>query len=394
MRAGRWTPSAGGRAALAVLLLACASCAGDLFGTSEVDSLEIVPFDTFLFKGETLPLEAVARDGRGDRIRDAPVQWTSANEHIVTISVDGMATGVGTGGPILVTARSGDQSAVAQVTVRTTEPLSAPVAAMLERISTVIERELCHLRESLPLNPRREEEFLAKIALLERPTLASEVIDGRFFAEDSAWSARGEWVSIVSVYPLGSLSGEARTATRRLAVSIPILEGFVGGAIKERRLEVWQGFTLGARGGPGSISIEDQATYESVEPEPWRAYVLPYPAMLTHELGHSFFGNEGLTQFLELYTYNLLETGSPHPRDWVFTRAHLPHAETNTQVHALLDVYMLIGEEAMSGAFAAVYPLGARYGEPLSAAARQAFIDAAPPELREVVAAKIATITF
>lgn len=156
----------------------------------------------------------------------------------------------------------------------------------------------------------------------------------------------------------------------------------------------WQGFTLGARGGPGSISIEDQATYESVEPAPWRPYVLPYTAILTHELGHSFFRNEGLTQFLELYTYNLIETGSPHAGDWAFTRAHVPHAETNTQVHALLDIYMLIGEEAMSAAFAAAFPLGARYGEPLSPAVRQAFIDAAPPELREVVAAKIATITL
>lgn len=53
-----------------------------------------------------------------------------------------------------------------------------------------------------------------------------------------------------------------------------------------------------------------------------------------------------------------------------------------------------VSPEAMSGAFAAVYPLGARSGEPLSPAARQAFIDAAPPELREVIAGKIATITF
>ncbi|MBW3555136.1 MAG: hypothetical protein KY466_16635 [Gemmatimonadetes bacterium] len=48
----------------------------------------------------------------------------------------------------------------------------------------------------------------------------------------------------------------------------------------------------------------------------------------------------------------------------------------------------------MSAAFAAVYPLDTPYGKPLPAAARQAFIDAAPPELREIVAAKIATITF
>jgi hypothetical protein len=246
----------------------------------------------------------------------------------------------------------------------------------------------------LPLNPRHEAAFAAKIALLERPTLASEVIDGRFFAEDSVQSMDGRTVSIVSVYPLAVLADEARAATRSLATSIPILERVMTVPIPSASLQVWQGFTLGARGGPGTISIMDRATSEGLEPHPGQPYVLPYSAMLTHELAHSFFRNEGLAQFLELYTWNLLETQSTDIADWTFTRAHVPHQESNAQIHALLDIYMLIGHDAMLRAIAAVYPLRPTYGEPLSPEARQAFIDVAPAHLRETVAAKIATITF
>jgi hypothetical protein len=46
----------------------------------------------------------------------------------------------------------------------------------------------------------------------------------------------------------------------------------------------------------------------------------------------------------------------------------------------------------MASAFRAVLPLRPPYGQPLSAAARQAFVDAAPTAAKAQVAARVARI--
>ena len=61
---------------------------------------------------------------------------------------------------------------------------------------------------------------------------------------------------------------------------------------------------------------------------------------------------------------------------------------------ALLDVYRLIGHDPMARSYRATYPLRPPYGEPLSPAVRQAFVDQAPDALKSQVAALVARVTF
>jgi hypothetical protein len=61
-------------------------------------------------------------------------------------------------------------------------------------------------------------------------------------------------------------------------------------------------------------------------------------------------------------------------------------------VHALLDIYGMIGVTGMSNAYKAIYPMRPGFNVSLSAAAQQAFVDHAPASLRTQVAAKAAMV--
>ena len=61
---------------------------------------------------------------------------------------------------------------------------------------------------------------------------------------------------------------------------------------------------------------------------------------------------------------------------------------------ALIDVHRLIGRDAMARAFRNVRLLDPPYGQPLSDACRQAFVDEAPEESRHAVAAKMAQVGY
>lgn len=121
---------------------------------------------------------------------------------------------------------------------------------------------------------------------------------------------------------------------------------------------------------------------------------LPFDAILSHELGHSYIGNESLTQFLELYTYNVIRTGSRVPSEWTFVRGWVPGLATNQDVAAVLDVYQLIGYEATARAYRAIQPLNRPYGSPLSSTVIQTFVDQVPPEHRSQVTDKLSRVTF
>jgi hypothetical protein len=75
-------------------------------------------------------------------------------------------------------------------------------------------------------------------------------------------------------------------------------------------------------------------------------------------------------------------------------REYSPFSAGNRDSAALLDVYQLIGYDGMSRAYTAVVPLRPLYGEPLSIAARQVFVDHAPESAKARVADLIARITF
>lgn len=90
----------------------------------------------------------------------------------------------------------------------------------------------------------------------------------------------------------------------------------------------------------------------------------------------------------------MLRTGSPNLQTWLFTRGYAGQASTNTDVAALLDVYQLIGPNAMAGGYRAVLPLRPPYGSPLPDAAKQAFVQTLPESLRDQVLAKLSAVTF
>jgi hypothetical protein len=100
-----------------------------------------------------------------------------------------------------------------------------------------------------------------------------------------------------------------------IASAVPIIEEFMAMPFPVGSVRVWYGFKIGNSGGGGVIYTEDRTTYET-RTGPTR---LPYDAILCHEASHSYVGNESLTQFLELYAYNVVRTGSADPMSWTFT---------------------------------------------------------------------------
>jgi hypothetical protein len=197
----------------------------------------------------------------------------------------------------------------------------------------------------------------------------------------------------VAVFPLEVMREGARTSVERASDAVAVLEEFLQLPYPYNYVRLWYGFTMGSRASSGSIELEERGSADGVV-TPGQAFRLPHEAIVGHEVSHSYFSNEALTQFLELYVFNLLETGSSDPSAWTFTRAYTPFAPGNSNVYALLDVYQLIGHDAMRAAYRASRLLGARYGEALPPAVRAAFVDQAPEPLKATVGQLVATVTF
>lgn len=117
-------------------------------------------------------------------------------------------------------------------------------------------------------------------------------------------------------------------------------------------------------------------------------------AILVHELSHNYIGHEGLNQFLEMYQYNVVETGSTDPALWTYARTLGPPGDPSISSAALVDVYRLIGHDAMASAYHAVYALNPPYGQPLSSAVKQVFIDRAPESLKAQVTTLMARVVY
>jgi hypothetical protein len=166
---------------------------------------------------------------------------------------------------------------------------------------------------------------------------------------------------------------------------VPLLEDFLAVPFPTQDVRVWYGFKIGNTGGGGSIFTEDRTTYESRTP----ANRLPFDAILAHEAAHSYFGNESLTQFLELYAYNVIATGSQNVSAWIYLRNWTPGLASNMGIHALLDIYQAIGFDEMSRAYRAIYPL---HPGALSAAMIQAFANQVNAAQRAFVIEKLGQV--
>jgi hypothetical protein len=279
--------------------------------------------------------------------------------------------------------------ATASVTIRawvSPNPRSAAIELMLRDLSNYIEWALVTNQNLLPRNPQTASYIQAKITMLQNPNLVTEINDGQNWAAGSTTSR----VPVVALFPIGNMGAGATRGVQSLERALPVLENFMATPLSASVVRLWYGFIMGNSGGGGELNMEDQDTYEART----GAERLPYEAILCHELSHSFIGNESLTQFLELYVYNMLQSNSQDLQAWTFNRNYIAWDPSNHGVHALLDVYQLIGPGAMSRAYRVVYSLSPPYGQPLSAESKQAFIDQAPSELKLRVADKMAMVTY
>jgi hypothetical protein len=265
---------------------------------------------------------------------------------------------------------------------------------MLGLLGAYIPNNAQMLEDILPRNQHIVDYIRAKITILRTPGLGTDVLEQGRWELGSILSRSGAVIPVVSLFPLETMRGEAADAIRLIESTVPVLEEFFDGSFPappQGGVRLWYGFVTGMSGGGGVISVEDRTTYE-LRTQGGRA--LPYDPGITHELGHSYVGTESLAQFLEIYGHNVLRTGSKDVSRWTYTRSWTPQRADNKDVHAMLDVYELIGPEAMARAFRAVVPLRPAYGQPLSPAVQQVFIDAAPASVRAQVAARVARVTF
>jgi hypothetical protein len=261
---------------------------------------------------------------------------------------------------------------------------------MFLELDTYISRALADVQASLPRNPHLTSQLQAKIAMLSQPGLASEISRNRHYAEGSVTSRSGVTIPVVTIFPLAGMRVEAEASVRELERVAPLLENYLATAFPYSVIRIWYGFVIGNSGGGGSLFMEDRTTYDART----SADRLPYDAILAHEHAHSYVSNEAMTQFLELYAYNLIRTGSRDVQAWPFTRAYVAFSSSNINVSSLLDVYQWIGADGMSRGYQAVLPLRPPYGSPLSEAVKQAFAATVPEALRAQVHAKLSTISF
>jgi hypothetical protein len=261
------------------------------------------------------------------------------------------------------------------------------IISVIPSINYTISSTLTSLINDMPRNPNSTSYYQAKITLLQDPNLYSKIVNGNFFVVDFVSSINGRQMPIVAVFPASDMRVGAAQAVQWVKSGIPFLESFMALPIPRNQITIWYGFQIGNAGGGGAIWAEDQATYESR----FRAGMMPYEPLYYHELSHSYIGHESLNQFLELYQYNLVHTGSTAYADW--TNFRVPK-ENWPWINAVLDIYQLIGHDAMANAYRTLYTMNPPYGQPLSQQCQQVFVDQAPADLKLQVATLAAKITY
>jgi len=331
-----------------------------------------------------MQLTAVPKDVQGNAL-SRQVSWATSNAAVATVSPTGMVAAIALGGPVSITATAEGKSGSAAVTVR-----AQAVNAMLQDLPSYIVSAVAYNESLLPNNPSIATQIQTKLMVLRTPTLASDIVNGQLYSESNVSSRNARRIPIITVFMLDSMRTGASQAVLSIALAVPLLEDFFVTPFPTDVIRVWYGFVMGNRGGGGTIYTEDQGTYEARTP-PTR---LLHEAIIDHELSHSYIAHESLNQFLELYVYNMVHTNSATLQSWTYTRRYVHFAATNTGVHALLDVYQLIGWEAMANAYRTIYPLRPPYGVTLSLECKQAFVDQAPATLKTQVSDLVSKVTF
>lgn len=273
----------------------------------------------------------------------------------------------------------------------TTPPLptgiTVTVRGMLQSVATYIVLTYAELQESRPRNPQLDAQYTAKLTMLAAPGLISQIFNGRQWIEGSASTVRGA-VPIGAVFPDHAMWNEATDTVRLAEMYLPVLVEFFDEAFPTGELEIWYGFKMGNSGGGGAVYTEDRTTYQARS----IPSMLKFDAIIAHEIGHTYMGNEALTQFLELFALNVSHGRGVDPLAWTETRGWTPTQATSFGVTYVMDIYHRIGLEAIRRAYRAVRVIRPAYGQPLSEAALAAFLAEVPPADRAFVEAKLRAI--
>ena len=257
------------------------------------------------------------------------------------------------------------QTTPTQTTASTSTPTSTPtpnptptptsynatqeaIDDVISKIESNISWFLSEMEDSLPRNPLNEAQMQEKINMLSEADLAENIVNQGLFVVDFVLSIDGRNMPIVAVFPRDYMRENATNEVYRTKLAIPILENFFDIPLQGNRIHIWYGFIVGNMVGGGSVYTEDRPTYESR----FREGMMPYNLFLYLELGHNYIAHESLTQFLEVYLYNLINTESVNFEDWTI---HRTPPENWPWITAILDIYQLIGRDAMSEAYKIIY---------------------------------------
>jgi alpha-tubulin suppressor-like RCC1 family protein len=175
------------RLSLATAALIFAAC-GSEPSTSpnrpvEVASIDVTPGTGSLDYAGTLQLAATARDASGNPVTGRSFAWSSDNTNVATVDQAGLVSGVAVGS-VAITARTGDQSAVASLQV-----IEIPVASL-----------------GLPPSP-------VALVLGDSAALSATPRDagGRALRREVRWLARDEEVATLTVQGLLRTRGPGET---------------------------------------------------------------------------------------------------------------------------------------------------------------------------------------
>lgn len=280
-----------------------------------------------------------------------------------------------------------DSSWFKTTNAKETRVIISYIKSLDTQISELLENQIANL----PANPHLKTEIENKIAILQDPDLIPTIIREGHFCVGFFSSSGGIEIQLFTVFPVAEMRSDAYEMTQKLKLALPCLEDFLG-AYPYGDVRLYYGFKIGSNGGGGQLYMEDKAAYENRR-SPEQLTTLPYDAILYHELSHTYIGQESLNQFLDIYTYNLINEGSYNIEDWTYSKSYETDKEWATGYVAILEIYRLIGHDRMSEAYRVIWPTHPAYGQPLSAECIQAFVDHAPVELKAQVSELASRIT-
>lgn len=348
-------------------------------------SIRVTLLPDRLAPGQSVQATSLRLDADGTVSGDQSVAWTSSNPAVATVTAQGRVSAVAPG-QAQINAASGALSGTGVLTViAVAQPGEMTlVGQMYAELPDFITRSIASTRRDLMYNPLLTAYLQAQIDKLTAPGLAEGIVARGQVLFRALPSLAGSLPAAL-VYMAPEMRPRAERMLNLLAAVLPLAEDFFGLPYPPGRMKVWYGFAIGS---DSTIAIEDEALYAARPPDTKQ----PYDGVAPHELAHAFMPHETLNQFLELLFINQLLTGETALDRWTIKRGYIASRPDNQQIHALLDIYGLIGLDAMRTAYRRIYPLRPPFAQPLGLDAQQVLVDAAPAATQERVRALAARI--